>query len=57
MNQITTTNPATGEEIAKYTSMEKEQVFQLVGKAKELFQNGKKIMKNVEVIFTIWLNI
>lgn len=42
MNQITTTNPATGEEIAKYTSMEKEQVFQLVGKAKRAFPEWKK---------------
>lgn len=42
MNQITTTNPATGEEIGKYTSMEKEQVFQLVGKAKRAFPEWKK---------------
>jgi succinate-semialdehyde dehydrogenase/glutarate-semialdehyde dehydrogenase/succinyl-CoA reductase len=42
VNQITTTNPATGEEIAKYTSMEKEQVFQLVGKAKRAFPEWKK---------------
>ncbi|MFB5605752.1 MAG: NAD-dependent succinate-semialdehyde dehydrogenase [Nitrosarchaeum sp.] len=42
MNQISTTNPATGEEIAKYTSMDKEQVFQLVGKAKRAFPEWKK---------------
>jgi succinate-semialdehyde dehydrogenase/glutarate-semialdehyde dehydrogenase/succinyl-CoA reductase len=42
LNQITTTNPATGEEITKYTSMEKEQVFQLVGKAKRAFPEWKK---------------
>ncbi|MEK6864941.1 MAG: NAD-dependent succinate-semialdehyde dehydrogenase [Thermoproteota archaeon] len=42
MNQITTTNPATGEEIAKYTQMDKEQVFQLVGKAKRAFPEWKK---------------
>jgi succinate-semialdehyde dehydrogenase/glutarate-semialdehyde dehydrogenase/succinyl-CoA reductase len=42
LNQITTTNPATGEEIAKYTSMDKEQVFQLVGKARRAFPEWKK---------------
>ncbi|MCI4433844.1 MAG: NAD-dependent succinate-semialdehyde dehydrogenase [Nitrosopumilus sp.] len=42
MGQITTINPSTGEEIAKYTSMEKEQVFQLVGKAKRAFPEWKK---------------
>ncbi|PIY90626.1 MAG: succinate-semialdehyde dehydrogenase [Nitrosopumilales archaeon CG_4_10_14_0_8_um_filter_34_8] len=42
MNQITTTNPATGEEIAKYTPMDKEQVFQLVGKARRAFPEWKK---------------
>ncbi|MGI0056065.1 MAG: NAD-dependent succinate-semialdehyde dehydrogenase [Nitrosarchaeum sp.] len=41
MNQITTTNPATGEEITKYTVMDKEQVFQLVGKAKRAFPGWK----------------
>jgi aldehyde dehydrogenase len=42
LNQITTTNPATGEEIAKYTAMDKEQVFQLVGKARRAFPEWKK---------------
>ncbi|MCE9618078.1 MAG: NAD-dependent succinate-semialdehyde dehydrogenase [Nitrosarchaeum sp.] len=42
MNQITTTNPATGEEIAKYTTMDKEQVVQLVGKARRAFPEWKK---------------
>jgi aldehyde dehydrogenase len=42
LNQISTINPATGEEIAKYTPMDKEQVFQLVGKAKRAFPEWKK---------------
>jgi len=42
VNQITTINPATGEEIAKYTTMEKEQVFQSVRKAKRAFPEWKK---------------
>ncbi|MFM9875591.1 MAG: NAD-dependent succinate-semialdehyde dehydrogenase [Nitrosarchaeum sp.] len=42
MNQITTINPATCEEIAKYTPMDKEQVFQLVGKAKRAFPEWKR---------------
>ncbi|MBI3254951.1 MAG: aldehyde dehydrogenase family protein, partial [Nitrosarchaeum sp.] len=42
MNQITTTNPATGEEIAKYTAMDKEQIFQLVGKARRALPEWKK---------------
>jgi succinate-semialdehyde dehydrogenase/glutarate-semialdehyde dehydrogenase/succinyl-CoA reductase len=42
VNQITTINPATGEEIAKYTPMEKEHVFQSVRKAKRAFPEWKK---------------
>lgn len=42
MNEITTINPSTGEEISKYVSMEKEQVFQLVRKAKRAFPEWKK---------------
>ncbi|MEC4849248.1 MAG: NAD-dependent succinate-semialdehyde dehydrogenase [Nitrosarchaeum sp.] len=42
MNQITTTNPATGEEISKFNPMDKEQVFQLVGKARRAFPEWKK---------------
>jgi len=42
LNQITTINPATGEEISKFTPMDKDQVFQLVGKAKRAFPEWKK---------------
>ena len=42
MSQITTVNPATGEEISKYDAMSKEQVFELVGKAKRAFPEWKK---------------
>ncbi|MDH3277555.1 MAG: NAD-dependent succinate-semialdehyde dehydrogenase [Nitrosopumilus sp.] len=42
MNQIITTNPATGEEISRYSQMDKDQVFQLVGKAKRAFPEWKK---------------
>ncbi|MBS3926028.1 MAG: NAD-dependent succinate-semialdehyde dehydrogenase [Nitrosarchaeum sp.] len=42
MNQITTTNPATGEEISKFNPMDKDQVFQLVGKARRAFPEWKK---------------
>ncbi len=42
MNQITTVNPATGEEISKFNSMDRDQVFQLVGKAKRAFPEWKK---------------
>ena len=42
MNQITTVNPATGEEISKFTPMDRDQVFQLVGKAKRAFPEWKK---------------
>ena len=42
MNQITTVNPATGEEISKFTPMDKDQVFQLVGKARRAFPEWKK---------------
>ena len=42
LNQIITTNPATGEEISKYSAMDRDQVFQLVGKAKRAFPEWKK---------------
>ncbi|HSB83346.1 MAG TPA: NAD-dependent succinate-semialdehyde dehydrogenase [Nitrosarchaeum sp.] len=42
MNQISTINPATGKEIAKYTAMDKDQIFQIVGKAKRAFPEWKK---------------
>jgi len=34
LNQITTVNPATGEEIATFSVMDKNKVFELVGKAR-----------------------
>lgn len=42
MDKIATINPATGEEIARYDPMNKEQVFQLVSKAKRAFPTWKK---------------
>ena len=42
MKQITTVNPATGQEIAEYTPMDRDQVFQLVGKARRAFPEWKK---------------
>ncbi|MGY5150042.1 MAG: NAD-dependent succinate-semialdehyde dehydrogenase [Candidatus Nitrosopumilus sp. bin_68KS] len=42
MSQITTVNPATGEEIETYSAMDKNQVFELVGKAKRAFPEWKK---------------
>ncbi|MGD8432141.1 MAG: aldehyde dehydrogenase family protein, partial [Nitrosopumilaceae archaeon] len=42
MNQITTVNPATGKEISKFTPMDRDQVFQLVGKARRAFPEWKK---------------
>ena len=42
LNQIITTNPATGEEISKFSPMDKDQVFQLVGKAKRAFPGWRK---------------
>ena len=42
LSQITTTNPATGEEIKTFTTMDKNQVFGLVGKAKRAFPEWKK---------------
>ena len=42
MSQITTVNPATGEEIAQFTPMDKNQVFGLVGKAKRAYPEWKK---------------
>ena len=42
MGQITTINPSTGEEITKFTPMDKNQVFDLVGKAKRAYPEWKK---------------
>lgn len=42
MSQITTVNPATGEDIANYSPMDKNQVFDLVGKAKKAYPVWKK---------------
>ena len=42
MRQITTINPATGEEITTFSEMDKNQVFDLVGKAKRAFPEWKK---------------
>ena len=42
MNQIITINPATEEQISSYTPMNKEQVENLVGKAKTAFPGWKK---------------
>ncbi len=42
MNQISTINPATGEIINTYDSMNKEKVLQLVAKAKRAFPEWKK---------------
>jgi len=42
LSHITTTNPSTGEEIAKYLPMDKEQVFGLVKKAKRAYPEWKK---------------
>ncbi|WP_428325519.1 NAD-dependent succinate-semialdehyde dehydrogenase [Nitrosopumilus sp.] len=42
MSQITTTNPATGEDITTFSAMDREQVFELVRKAKRAFPEWKK---------------
>jgi succinyl-CoA reductase len=42
LSQITTVNPATGENIANYSPMDKNQVFNLVGKAKRAYPEWKK---------------
>jgi len=42
LSQITTVNPATGEDIANYSEMDKNQVFDLVGKAKRAYPEWKK---------------
>ncbi|RMW37940.1 MAG: NAD-dependent succinate-semialdehyde dehydrogenase [Nitrosopumilus sp.] len=42
MSQITTVNPATGEDISAFTPMDKDQVFELVRKAKRAFPEWKK---------------
>jgi len=42
LSQLSTKNPATGEDIARYNVMGKEEVFQLVGKAKRAFPEWKK---------------
>ena len=42
LTQLTTVNPSTGKEIAKYDAMDKEHVFHLVSKAKRAFPEWKK---------------
>jgi len=42
LGQISTINPSTGEEITKFTPMDKNQVFDLVGKAKRAYPEWKK---------------
>lgn len=42
MNQIATVNPSTGEEINTFSAMDKNQVFDLVGKAKRAYPEWKK---------------
>ncbi len=42
LSQITTVNPTTGENIANYSPMDKNQVFDLVGKAKRAYPEWKK---------------
>ncbi len=42
MGQITTVNPATGEEITTFSTMDKNQVFELVGKARRAYPEWKK---------------
>lgn len=42
MGQITTVNPATGEEITTFSTMDKDQVFELVGKARRAYPEWKK---------------
>ncbi|MFB5635094.1 NAD-dependent succinate-semialdehyde dehydrogenase [Candidatus Nitrosopumilus sediminis] len=42
MSQISTVNPSTGEEIKKYSAMDKNQVSDLVGKAKRAYPEWKK---------------
>ncbi|HEY5736261.1 MAG TPA: NAD-dependent succinate-semialdehyde dehydrogenase [Nitrosopumilus sp.] len=42
MSHISTVNPTTGEEIKKYSAMDKNQVFDLVGKAKRAYPEWKK---------------
>ncbi|MBA4437314.1 MAG: NAD-dependent succinate-semialdehyde dehydrogenase [Nitrosopumilus sp.] len=41
MSQITTVNPATGEDITTFSAMDKDQVFELVRKAKRAFPEWK----------------
>ena len=42
MTQISTVNPSTGEEIKTFSPMDKNQVFELVGKAKRAYPEWKK---------------
>ena len=42
LSQISTVNPATGEEITKFSTMDKNQVFDLVKKAKRSYPEWKK---------------
>jgi succinate-semialdehyde dehydrogenase/glutarate-semialdehyde dehydrogenase/succinyl-CoA reductase len=42
LSQISTVNPSTGEEINTFSAMDKNQVFDLVGKAKRAYPEWKK---------------
>jgi len=42
LSQISTVNPSTGKELAKYSAMDQNQVFELVGKAKRAYPEWKK---------------
>jgi len=42
LSQISTVNPSTGEEIKTFSAMDKNQVFELVGKAKRAYPEWKK---------------
>jgi succinate-semialdehyde dehydrogenase/glutarate-semialdehyde dehydrogenase/succinyl-CoA reductase len=42
LSQITTVNPATGEDITTFSTMDKNQVFELVGKARRAYPEWKK---------------
>ena len=53
LSQITTVNPATGEEITSYSTMDKTECIELVAKAKRAFPEWKKDYEKEEVTFTI----
>ncbi len=42
LTQITTVNPTTGEDITTFSTMDKNKVFELVGKAKRAYPEWKK---------------